>query len=186
MDCFYGHAVSLCVCRPVIPSSCQIVPARHPKTTRCQCKLVTTLRYDNGNWHLRAPKLGGSAQTLRRERQTRKTIEWIPSLSLAGAPKLCNIADASMRNPHCEVMLSGRTSHTRVESISFFVPNWICRAGPASNCPSSSWVQACSQTFRRDDSRFVHLLFPYLRRVLDSDETTCWNLLVQEPILCYH
>jgi len=27
--------------------------------------------------------------------------------------------DASMRDPHCEVMLSGRTSHTRVESISF-------------------------------------------------------------------
>jgi len=30
------------------------------------------------------------------------------------------------------------------------------------------------------------LLFPYLRRVLDSDETTCWNLLVHEPILSYH
>ena len=26
---------------------------------------------------------------------------------------------------------------------------------PANDCPSSSWVQACSQTFRRDDSRFV-------------------------------
>ena len=35
----------------------------------------------------------------------------------AGAPKLCN--SASMRDPHCEVMLSGRTSHTRVESIVF-------------------------------------------------------------------
>jgi len=28
----FGHAVSLCFCRPVIPSSCQIVLTRHPKT----------------------------------------------------------------------------------------------------------------------------------------------------------
>ena len=55
---------------------------------------------------------------------------------------------------------------------------------PASDCPS--WVQARGQTFRRDDSRFVHLLFSYPRRVLDSDVTTCWDLLVQEPILSYH
>jgi hypothetical protein len=55
-----------------------------------------------------APKLyGGSAQTWRS----------------AGAPKLCNSADVSMRDPHCKVMLSGRTSHTRVEAISFFVPD---------------------------------------------------------------
>jgi len=40
-------------------------------------------------------------------------------------------------------------------------------------------VQACSQTFHRDDSCFVHPLFAYLRRVLDSDETNCWNLLVR-------
>jgi len=38
----YGHAVSLRFCRPVIPSSCQIVQTRHPKTTSCQHKLVTT------------------------------------------------------------------------------------------------------------------------------------------------
>jgi len=44
-------------------------------------------------------------------------------------PKLCDSDDVSMRDPHCEVRLSGRTSHTRVESISFFVPDWICRVG---------------------------------------------------------
>jgi len=54
-------------------------------------------------------------------------------------------------------------------------------SSPAGDCLSSSWVHTCSQTFRRDDSRFVHSLFPYLRRVLDSVKTTCWNLLVQEP-----
>jgi len=43
---------------------------------------------------------GGSAQTRRS----------------AGAPKLCNSDDASMRDPYCEVMLPGRTSHTRVEN----------------------------------------------------------------------
>jgi len=56
---------------------------------------------------------GGSAQTR----------------SMAGAPTLCSGDDASMRDPHCKVMLSGRTSHTRVENISFFVPNWICLLG---------------------------------------------------------
>ena len=56
---------------------------------------------------------GGSAQTR----------------SVAGAPTLCSGDDVSTRDPHCKVMLSGRTSHTRVESISFFVPNWICRVG---------------------------------------------------------
>jgi len=40
----HGHAVSLRFCRPVIPSSCQIVLTRHPKTTSCQHKLVTTHR----------------------------------------------------------------------------------------------------------------------------------------------
>ena len=44
-------------------------------------------------------------------------------------PKFCNSDDVSMRDPHYEVMLSGRTSHTRVESISYFVPKWICRVG---------------------------------------------------------
>jgi len=69
-----------------------------------------------------APKLyEGSAQT-------RKT-ELISSLSLAGAPELYNSDNVSMRDPHCEVMLSGRTSHTRVESISFFVLDWICWVG---------------------------------------------------------
>jgi len=51
--------------------------------------------------------------------------------SLAGAPKLCNSDDASIWDPHCEVMLSGRTSHTRVESFGFFVPYWICRVDMA-------------------------------------------------------
>jgi len=69
-----------------------------------------------GSAQTRREKLyGGSAQT-RRSR-------------LAGAPKLCDSDDVSMRDPHCEVRLSGRTSHTRVESISFFVPDWICRVG---------------------------------------------------------
>ena len=54
---------------------------------------------------------------------------------------------------------------------------------PASDWPSSSWAQARGQTFHRDDSRCVHLLFPYLRRVLDSDEITCYNLVAQELIL---
>jgi len=40
----YRHAVSLRFCRPVIPSSCQIVLTRRPKTTSCQHKLVTTLQ----------------------------------------------------------------------------------------------------------------------------------------------
>jgi len=66
-----------------------------------------------------APKLGGSAQT-RREPD-----------SMAGAPKLSGLRErpnsatvdnVSRRDPHCEVMLSGRTSHTRVESISLFCP----------------------------------------------------------------
>ena len=64
-----------------------------------------------------APKLGGSAQT-RRERP-----------NSVGAPKLCNSDNVSIGDPHCEVMLSGKTGHTRVESISFFVPDWICRVG---------------------------------------------------------
>jgi len=37
-----------------------------------------------------------------------------------GAPKLCNSDDACMRDPHREIMLSGKTIHTRVKSISFF------------------------------------------------------------------
>jgi len=81
---------------------------------------------------------GGSAQTqrpsdykekeittqgnLQRERP-KKSLKVDSSPSLAGAPKLCNSDDVSMRDPHCEVMLSGRTSHTRVESNSFFLPD---------------------------------------------------------------
>jgi len=38
----HGHAVILRFCRPVTPSSCQIVLTRHLKTTSCQHKLVTT------------------------------------------------------------------------------------------------------------------------------------------------
>ena len=62
---------------------------------------------------------GGSAQT-RRER-----------LNSAGALKLCTSGDTSMTDsdPHWKVVKSGRTSHTRVESISFFVLDWICRVG---------------------------------------------------------
>jgi len=48
---------------------------------------------------------------------------------MAGAPTLCSGDDVSTRDPHCKVMLSGRTSHTRVEFISFFVLKWICRVG---------------------------------------------------------
>jgi len=36
------YAVSLRLCRPVIPSLCQIMLTRHPKTTSCQHKLVMT------------------------------------------------------------------------------------------------------------------------------------------------
>ena len=64
-----------------------------------------------------APKLGGIAQTLRERPNS------------AVAPKLCNSDDVSMRDPHCKVMLSGRTSHTRVESIRFLVPDWIFWVG---------------------------------------------------------
>jgi len=37
--------------------------------------------------------------------------------SMAGAPTLCSSGDVSMRDPHRKVMLSGRTSHTHVESF---------------------------------------------------------------------
>jgi len=40
-----------------------------------------------------------------------------------------------------------------------------------------------SQTFCLDDSRFFHSLFLYLRKVLDSDESTCWNLLTPDTKL---
>jgi len=48
---------------------------------------------------------------------------------MAGAPTLCSSDEVFMRDPHSEVMLSGRTSHTRVESLSFFVSDWICLVG---------------------------------------------------------
>ena len=48
---------------------------------------------------------------------------------MVGAPTLCSSDDVYMRDPHRKVMLSGRTSHIRVESISFFGPDWICRVG---------------------------------------------------------
>ena len=73
-----------------------------------------------------------------RERPNSKTLRIQPrvlhggsaqNLSMAGAPTLCSGDDASMRDPHCKVMLSGSTSHTRVESISFFNLNWIWRVG---------------------------------------------------------
>jgi len=56
---------------------------------------------------------GGSAQTR----------------SIAGVSTLCGSNDVCIRDPHCEVMLSGRNNHTRVESMGFFVPNWICLVG---------------------------------------------------------
>jgi len=41
---------------------------------------------------------------------------------MAGAPTLCSGDDVYMRDPHCKVMLSGRTSRTRVGSIIIFCP----------------------------------------------------------------
>jgi len=96
------------------------------------------MHLNTGHHHLRAPKLGGSAHTLLRERPNSDKLRLQPRVlhggsaqirSMAGAPTLCSSDDVSMRDPHCKVMLSGRTSHTRVESISFFVPNWICQVG---------------------------------------------------------
>ena len=46
---------------------------------------------------------------------------WLERPNSAGEPKLGGSAQTH-RYPHCEVMLSGRTSHSRVESISFFCP----------------------------------------------------------------
>jgi len=77
--------------------------------------------------------------------------EWIPPL--AGAPRLCNSDDASIRDPHCEVMLSRsrRTSHTRVESTGTKTPGQKHRTGPGHDlagtaihstsflCPSRRW-----------------------------------------------
>ena len=80
----------------------------------------TCMHVNAGHHHLRQQipaASGGSAQT-QRERP-----------NLAGAPKLCNSDGVSMSDPDWKVMLSGRTNHTRVESISFFVPDWICRVG---------------------------------------------------------
>jgi len=71
-----------------------------------------------------APKLGGSTQTRWWERPNSAVSGGSP-----GAPKLFISDDLSMRDPHCEVMLSGRTSHARVEIISFFVLDWICQVG---------------------------------------------------------
>ena len=78
-----------------------------------------------------APKLGERAQT-RRE-----------SPNSAGGPKLGNSDDVSMRDPHCEVMLSGRTSHTRVESISFLSRigsvRWVWRFNIRDQCFVIRW-----------------------------------------------
>jgi len=75
------------------------------------------------------PQLCLNPCLLNQDRVSEPQTEWISSLSLAGAPELCKSDNASMRDTHCEVMLSERISHTRVESISFFVPDWICRVG---------------------------------------------------------
>jgi len=64
-------------------------------------------------------------------------LEGCPSYCTARAPKLGlwrerpHSAAVMMYlwDPHCKVMLSGRTSHTRVESVTFLVPNRICRVG---------------------------------------------------------
>jgi len=69
----------------------------------------THMHLNTCHHYLRAPKLGGSAQTLCWDRPNSETQVY----STVGAPKLG----------------LGRTSHTRVESISFFVLNWICQAG---------------------------------------------------------
>jgi len=89
------------------------------------------MHLNTGHHHLRVPKLGGSAQTLLRERQNSDKLSLQPRVlhggsaqtqSMKGGPTLCSGDDVSMRDPHCKVMLSGRTSHTRVESFSFFGP----------------------------------------------------------------
>jgi len=64
---------------------------------------------------------GGSGKTTAARQRDIKLQE--------AAITLCSGDDVSMRDHHCKVRLSGRTSHTRVESICFFVPNWICRVG---------------------------------------------------------
>jgi len=85
---------------------------------------------------LKNPKITTQG-TLRRKRPNLENLRGFISVfasggsaqTLVGAPKLCSSDDISMRDPHCEVMLSGRTSHTRVKSIGFFVPDWNCLVG---------------------------------------------------------
>ena len=96
------------------------------------------MHLNTGHHHLRAPKLGGSAQTLVWERPNSDKLRLQPKVlhggsaqtqSMVGAPKLYISDDVSMTDPHFKVILSGRTIHTRVEIISFFVLNWICQVG---------------------------------------------------------
>jgi len=58
------RSVGLRFCRPVIPSSCQIVLTRHPKTTSCQDKLVTTHVLAPCPKSIPAPKSLTSAQVM--------------------------------------------------------------------------------------------------------------------------
>jgi hypothetical protein len=44
---------------------------------------------------------------------------------MAGAPKLGSQRERP--NSATVMMYLGRTSHTRVESINLFVPDWICQ-----------------------------------------------------------
>ena len=103
--------VCVCVCVHVCVYVCAFVCV-------CVC-FYERLRGDRGSGN----------QGLRRWHVRRGDEAGERPLPQRGLPVLCSSDDVSMRDPHCEVILSGRTSHTRVESISFFVPDWICRVG---------------------------------------------------------
>ena len=70
--------------------------------------------------NLKNPKITTQG-TLRRKCQTGKSLRVDIPPSLAGAPKLNNNYDVSVRDTHCEVMLSERARHTRRQH-SFFYP----------------------------------------------------------------
>ena len=53
--------------------------------------------------------------------RTKPGVDPADSLRLAGAPRLCNSDDVSIRDPHCEGVLSEKTGHIRFTRI-FFVP----------------------------------------------------------------
>jgi len=73
---------------------------------------------------------------------------------------------------------SSRNQHLRVAFPTLLLFQKV--PSPANDFSSSSCVQACCQTFGCDYSHFVHSLFPYLWRVLDSVRIW-WNHLL-EPL----